>query len=167
MGAMTARALRNASLTLGEKLSMLTGLILVELIDGQQRLASLHVLDVTVAAATRPRDRERRKLALVIGACALGEIAIVLRGIPAMTYLAPNPGPCVNVVLPQLGHFVFGCEVAREALSSWEIIDAGIDWKVVCPGIDWKIVGPGIGAQRCARQNESCCRDLRHAANPT
>jgi hypothetical protein len=52
MSAVAARALSHSSLALGQEPSMLAGPVLVELIDRQERLANLHVLDVTVAAAT-------------------------------------------------------------------------------------------------------------------
>lgn len=98
---------------------MLTGAVLVELIDRQQRLANLHVLDVAVATPARQNDRARRKLAPVPGARALGEIAIVLRGVATMARLATDSGARVNVVLPELANPVFGLEMAVQALSSW------------------------------------------------
>ena len=145
---------------------MLTGPVLVELIDRQERLANLHVLDVSVTAATGQNDLIRRKRAPVAGARAFGEIAVVLRGVSPMTRLASNAGARVNVVLPELGNPVFGCEVARKALSSWELLSTGIGWKIISPGIGWKIVSPDTGAQRYAHQNETCCEDLLHDVCP-
>jgi len=136
---------------------MLTGPILVELIDGQERFANLHVLDVTVAATTRQNDLTSRELALVTGARAFGELAVVLRGVSTMTCVAPKPGASMNIVLPELGNPVFGLEVALQALSSWQILS---------PGIGWKVLSPDTGAQRYAHQDETCCEDLLHDVCP-
>jgi hypothetical protein len=145
---------------------MLTGPVLVELIDRQERLANLHVLDVAVAAATRQNDLPRRKRAPIPGARAFGEIAIVLRGVSTMARLASDSGARVHVVLPELANPVFGLEVARQALSSWKILNRGISRKILSPGIGWNVLSPGIGAQRHARQNESRYEDLPHAVYP-
>ena len=145
---------------------MRTSPILIELIDGQARLASLHILDVTVAAATRQNDLTTRKRAPVTGARAFGEFAVVLRGVSTMARLATDSGARVNIVLPELPNPVFGCEVAPEALSSWELMGTGLGWEIISPGIGWKIVSPDTGAQRYAHQNETCCEDLLHDVCP-
>jgi hypothetical protein len=104
---------------------MLAGLVLLELIDRQEGLASLHILDVAVAAAARQNNPASRELPLVTSSRAFGEIAIVLRGVPAVTRVAANPGACVNIVLPELADPVFRREVTLEALAAREIIGAG------------------------------------------
>jgi hypothetical protein len=83
-----------------------------------------------------------------------------------MARLATDSGARVNVVLPELAHAIFGLEVAPEALSSWQILSAGIGWKILRSGIGWKIVSPDTGAQRYAHQNESWCEDLLHDVCP-
>ena len=145
---------------------MHTSPILVELIDRQERLANLHVLDVTVAAATRQNDLPRRKRAPIPGARAFGEIAVVLRGVSTMARLASDSSARVNIVLPELANPIFGLEVAPEALSSWQILSPGIGWKILSSGIGWKIVSPDTGAQRYAHQDESWCEDLLHDVCP-
>ena len=83
-----------------------------------------------------------------------------------MARLATDSGARVNVVLPELANPVFGCEVAPEALSSWELMGTGLGWEIISPGIGWKIVSPDTGAQRYAHQNETCCEDLLHDVCP-
>ena len=136
---------------------MHTSLVLLELINGQERLANLHVLDVTVAATTRQNDLTSRKLAPVTGARAFGELAVVLRGVSAMTCVASNSGACVHIVLPELANPIFGLEVALQALSSWKILSSGIGWK---------ILSPDTGAQRYAHHDETGCEDLLHDVCP-
>jgi hypothetical protein len=38
--------------------------------------------------------------------------------------------------------------VARQALSSWQLLSHGVGWQILSSGIGWKIVSPDIGAQR-------------------
>jgi hypothetical protein len=65
-----------------------------------------------------------------------------------MARLAPDSGARVHVVLPELANPVFGLEVARQALSSWQLLSHGVGWQILSSGIGWKIVSPDIGAQR-------------------
>jgi hypothetical protein len=107
MGVMAADALSHSRLSLGEKLSMHARPVLLELIDRQGRIASLHVLDVTVAAATRENDLLWRKLAPIASATTLREITVVLRRIPTMTSIASDSGMRMDIVLPWLGNPIF------------------------------------------------------------
>jgi hypothetical protein len=96
----TARALSDASLTLGEELAVLAGPILVELIDRQERLARLHVLDIGVAVTARRCDFTGRELSLVTRASTFREVPVGLLRVSSMASLASNPSACVHVVLP-------------------------------------------------------------------
>ena len=107
---------------------MLTGPVLVELIDRQERLTNLHVLDVAVTAAAGQNDLTSRKHAPVAGTGAFGEITVVLRGVSTMARLASDSGPRVNVILPKLANPVIGLEVALQALSSWQVVSPYIGW---------------------------------------
>jgi hypothetical protein len=138
--------------------------ILGELIDGQAWLANLHILDVTVAAATGQNDLTRRKLAPVTGARTFRKIAVVLRRVSAMTLVARNPCVRVNILLPQLANPVFGRQVTLQALSARKIISPGIS-----PGINPGInpgVSPGVSRERDTHQNESWYEDFHHATCP-
>ena len=145
---------------------MPTGAVLVELIDRQERLPSLHVLDVAVTAATGQNDLTSRKRAPVTGARAFGDFAVVLRGVSTMARLASDSGPRVNVIPPKLANPVIGLEVALQTLSSWQILSACIGWKILSSSIGWKVVSPNAGAQRYAHQDETCREDLLHDVCP-
>jgi hypothetical protein len=147
---------------------MHTSPILIELVDGQARLASLHILDVTVAAAAGENDLASRKLAPVTGARTFRKIAVVLRRVSAMTRVARNPCVRVNILLPQLANPVFGRQVTLQALSARKIISPGISPGVspdINPGVN-PGVSPGVSCERDTRQNESWYEDFHHATCP-
>jgi hypothetical protein len=123
MGVMTARAPRNARLARLEQLSMLARPILLKLIHGQERLALLHVFDVTMTAAAELDPLPGCERAAVSSSLPLGKVFVGFCLVSAVARDTRDPPTRVDVDFPKLAHPILGREMTLKALPGLSLID--------------------------------------------